>query len=154
MRIRELFFHDFRSFRGPHPISFVDPLTDTVRPISVLAGTNGSGKTTILDSVEALLDFALDPDRPPDLVREPPWRQVSSVLAIEMIAAENGQPASVVVLPSLQHRGRRHLAGAIERDGPTWFAVGPKRHSGPLSAPASRPSAGDRCRQTRSISSN
>ena len=30
MRIREILFHNFRSFRGERRISFVDPLTDTV----------------------------------------------------------------------------------------------------------------------------
>jgi len=70
MRIREILFHDFRSFRGKRRISFVDPLTDAVRPMTVIAGTNGTGKTTILDTIEALLAFALDPGNPRDLVRE------------------------------------------------------------------------------------
>lgn len=70
MRIRSIFFHDFRSFRGERLISFVDPLTDQVRPVSVLAGSNGSGKTTILDTVEALLSFVMEPDTPNPLVDE------------------------------------------------------------------------------------
>jgi energy-coupling factor transporter ATP-binding protein EcfA2 len=70
MRIREILFHDFRSFRGQRRISFVDPLTDTVRPMSVIAGTNGTGKTTILDTMEALLALVLEPDKPRDLVVE------------------------------------------------------------------------------------
>ena len=57
MRIREIIFQDFRSFREEKQISFVDPLTDRVRPITVIAGTNGTGKTTILDTIEGLLKF-------------------------------------------------------------------------------------------------
>lgn len=55
MRIREIYFHNVRAFRGEHRISFVDPLTDAVRPVTVIAGTNGTGKTTIFDVIEALL---------------------------------------------------------------------------------------------------
>jgi energy-coupling factor transporter ATP-binding protein EcfA2 len=55
MRIREIYFNNFRSFRGEHRISFVDPVTDEVRPVTVLGGSNGTGKTTILDIIEAFL---------------------------------------------------------------------------------------------------
>jgi predicted ATPase len=58
MRIREIYFHNVRAFRGAHRISFVDPLTDAVRPVTVIAGTNGTGKTTIFETIEALLRFA------------------------------------------------------------------------------------------------
>ncbi|HKX31825.1 MAG TPA: ATP-binding protein [Blastocatellia bacterium] len=61
MRIREIYFRNVRSFRGEHRISFVDPLVDEVRPVTVIAGTNGTGKTTIFDTIEALLRFALEP---------------------------------------------------------------------------------------------
>ncbi len=57
MKIREIVFQDFRSFRGERRISFVDPVTDTVRPVTVLAGANGCGKTTVLDAIEAVLRF-------------------------------------------------------------------------------------------------
>lgn len=43
MRIRELYFHNFRSFRGERAISFVEPLTNRARALTVLAGSNGSG---------------------------------------------------------------------------------------------------------------
>jgi len=71
MRIREILFHDFRSFRGERRVSFVDPLTNAVRPVSVLAGSNGSGKTTLLEALEALLSLLLNPDKqPPKLINE------------------------------------------------------------------------------------
>lgn len=70
MRIREILFHNFRSFRGERRVSFVDPLTDAVRPVSVLAGSNGSGKTTVLDAIEALLALVLEPDEPSSMILE------------------------------------------------------------------------------------
>ncbi len=70
MRIRELYFNNFRAFRGERTISFVDPLSDTVRPVTVLAGSNGSGKTTILNAIEALLNFMLYPTQTSDFMRE------------------------------------------------------------------------------------
>ena len=70
MRIREIVFTDFRAFRGERRISFVDEVTGEVRPVSVLAGSNGSGKTTIMDAIEALLGFVLEPDSPNRLVEE------------------------------------------------------------------------------------
>ena len=73
MRIREIVFKDFRCFRGERRISFVDPLTDAVRPVTVLAGSNGSGKTTVLDAIEALLTLLMDQHNSPDLVNEVVW---------------------------------------------------------------------------------
>jgi|GEM_PF-2133336 len=55
MRIREIYIHDFRSFRGPNRISFVNPVTDMVHPVSVIAGPNGSGKSTILEAIASIL---------------------------------------------------------------------------------------------------
>jgi ABC-type lipoprotein export system ATPase subunit len=55
MRIREITFNNVRSFRGEHRISFLDELTGEVQPVTVIAGTNGTGKTTILETVESLL---------------------------------------------------------------------------------------------------
>lgn len=70
MRIREILFNNFRSFRGEHRISFVDPVTNTVRPLTVLAGSNGSGKTTVLEAIDALLRFLLDPLVTTDFLQE------------------------------------------------------------------------------------
>lgn len=70
MRVRELYFHNFRSFRGERRISFVDPLLGVVRPITVLAGSNGSGKTTILETIYGLLEFVAAPSKENELVNE------------------------------------------------------------------------------------
>ena len=90
MRIRELIFNNFRAFRGETRISFVDPLTDAVQPVTVIAGTNGSGKTTILDTIEALLAYALDQDKPQELIMEAQRRSLIC-LTLELDPAELGQ---------------------------------------------------------------
>lgn len=70
MKIREIVVQDFRAFRGERRISFVDPVTDTVRPVTVLAGANGCGKTTLLDTIEAVLSFTLKLQKPSNLIKE------------------------------------------------------------------------------------
>ena len=70
MRNREVMFKDFRSFRGERRISFVNPVTEAVHPLTVLGGSNGCGKTTVLEAIEALLAFLIEPDKPKDLIRE------------------------------------------------------------------------------------
>lgn len=120
MRIREISFHNFRSFRGRHRISFVDPLADASMPISVLAGTNGTGKTTILDTIEALLAFALEPDHPRDLVREAmETGLIHLAVEVDLPPANGGATALPGLLPTMLHIavGRRDLApGNPERD--------------------------------------
>jgi len=83
MRVREIVFENFRCFRGERRISFVDPLTDAVHPVTVLAGSNGSGKTTILDAIEALLTLLIEHRNPPDLVGEVSWWGGSIRLIVE-----------------------------------------------------------------------
>lgn len=70
MRIREIVFNNVRSFRGERRISFVDPNTDQVRPVTVLAGSNGSGKTTVFEAIEALLSYVCNPLQSNDFLRE------------------------------------------------------------------------------------
>ncbi len=55
MKVRKVLFKDFRNFRGVKEISFVDPVTDEPRPLTVLVGSNGTGKTTILEAIEGVL---------------------------------------------------------------------------------------------------
>lgn len=70
MRIREIIFTNVRSFRGERRISFVDPLLGVVRPVTVLAGSNGSGKTTILEAIYGLLEFVETDFKPNEFVNE------------------------------------------------------------------------------------
>lgn len=53
MKIREVRVQNLRSF-GPDggAVSFVDATTGQVRPLTVLVGSNGSGKTTVLELLE------------------------------------------------------------------------------------------------------
>jgi predicted ATPase len=100
MRIREIAFKDFRCFRGERRISFVDPVTDTVRPVTVLAGSNGSGKTTLLDAIEALLTLLVDQHNPTDLVNEVLWWGGGICLTVEF--SLNDLPKSVWSYNSLK----------------------------------------------------
>lgn len=129
MRVREIVFHDFRSFRGERRISFVDPATGVVRPVTVLAGSNGSGKTTLLDAIEALVAFVLEPDRPGDLVQEA-WETGLICMAVELSPAEAPSNSSRIQLFELEGPsqvvhiavGRRDLAPAHpEKEWPNLF---------------------------------
>lgn len=91
MRIREMLFHNFRSFRGEHRISFVDPATNAVRPLTVLAGSNGSGKTTVLEAIDALLTFLLDPLVKNDFLQEV---QDSGLIALTLEISRNDTEAA------------------------------------------------------------
>jgi predicted ATPase len=81
VKIRSVYFHDFRAFRGEVTISFCDELSGTSRPITVLAGNNGSGKTTVLEAIEALLTFATAPDQPSAFVKE---AQATGLIVLEL----------------------------------------------------------------------
>lgn len=114
MRIREIDFYDFRAFRNHRRVSFVDPIGSTTRPLTVLAGSNGSGKTTIFNVIESLLAFVLEPDRPSELIEE--ISETGLVcMSVELdppdIRNGGGQP-SLAGLPEIMHIavGRRDLA--------------------------------------------
>ncbi|PKO23760.1 MAG: hypothetical protein CVU38_02355 [Chloroflexi bacterium HGW-Chloroflexi-1] len=126
MRIREIVFTDFRAFRGERRISFVDEVTGEIRPVSVLAGSNGSGKTTIMDAIEALLGFVLEPDSPNRLVEEA-FETGLIHLEVELSPAEgpNGQ-RTLMDDPPLRTLhiavGRRNLApSSPERSWPNLY---------------------------------
>jgi energy-coupling factor transporter ATP-binding protein EcfA2 len=67
MKVRELRIQNFRNF-GPklRRISFHDDWTGLIHPLTVLVGSNGSGKSTIFQLIEGLLSYALEvvEDRP------------------------------------------------------------------------------------------
>lgn len=54
MKIREVRIQNLRNF-GPEGsvVNFVDTATGQVRPLTVLVGSNGSGKTTVMDLIES-----------------------------------------------------------------------------------------------------
>lgn len=56
MKVREVRFQHIRGFGdGLRCVRFYDPATDQVRPLSVLVGSNGCGKTTVLELIGGLL---------------------------------------------------------------------------------------------------
>lgn len=130
MRIREVFFHDFRSFRGDRRISFVEPGTDIVRPLTVLAGVNGTGKTTVIDAIEALLAYVLEPDRPNDLVKEAFETGLVGV-SLELSEDELAQQLTQLAIPGLPNGqtrtpltivvGQRELARGRESEWTNLF---------------------------------
>lgn len=70
MRIKRLEIHDLRSFRGKVVLDFTDPVTGEARDRVVLVGSNGSGKTTVFDVIEAMLGFIVDPEHPAPILDE------------------------------------------------------------------------------------
>ncbi|MEZ4432709.1 MAG: AAA family ATPase [bacterium] len=56
MKIRELEIYGLRNFPPEgRRISFVDPYSDRPRQLTVLVGSNGSGKTSVLDAITTLV---------------------------------------------------------------------------------------------------
>lgn len=62
--------HNFRSFREGRHISFVDPASEQVRPLTVIAGSNGTGKSTIFDVARTLFEYMLHPQKKFPLLAE------------------------------------------------------------------------------------
>jgi len=58
MKIKRLELCDYRNFRGRKVIDFTDPLTGEPLRRAVLVGSNGSGKTTVLEAIAALVATA------------------------------------------------------------------------------------------------
>lgn len=81
MRVRSIEFRDFRAFRGRRHISFVEPWTKETRLCTVIAGSNGTGKTTIFEVIEALLAFVIYPEKPNRIVEE---AKATGYIALEL----------------------------------------------------------------------
>jgi len=70
MRIRELVLQHFRVFREQTRLSFLDPETGRVRPVTAIVGADEVAKATVLEAIEALLSYAVDPRHPKPLIHE------------------------------------------------------------------------------------
>lgn len=71
MKIRELRLRHFRNVGETlRTISFTDEATGLVRPLTVLVGSNGSGKSSVFEVIEGLLSFAIDKQTPWPVVQE------------------------------------------------------------------------------------
>lgn len=91
MHVRSLTFTDFRAFRGDRHFTFVDPLTDRGILLAAVTGTNGAGKTTILETIDALLSCAADPETPLELIREA-WETGFAALEVDVTAEDLRSP--------------------------------------------------------------
>ncbi len=110
MRIRELIFNNVRAFRGEHRISFVDQLTDQASPISVIAGTNGTGKTTMLEAIAALFKFAVTLEIPPDSILAQVANDGFVSLTLELSASDISEDESSETQTLQLMVGKRELA--------------------------------------------
>lgn len=64
MKIREIRVENFRNFGpGSRSVKFYDEPTGLVRPLSVLVGSNGCGKTTLLELIASLVESAAEGTR-------------------------------------------------------------------------------------------
>lgn len=70
MRVRELRLRNVRNFGEPRMIRFDDLATGLVRPLSVIVGSNGSGKSSVLEVLHGLLASALDTGAEPPIMDE------------------------------------------------------------------------------------
>jgi ABC-type thiamine transport system ATPase subunit len=99
MRIRRLEIHDLRCFRGKHVLDFTDPVTGEARDRVVLVGSNGSGKTTVFDVIEAMLRFIVDPDRPAPILEEAGDVELTIEKPLSDRISGGGRSTTVVVRP-------------------------------------------------------
>jgi predicted ATPase len=71
MKIRELVLRQFRAFGDtPRVVSFADKSTGLVRPLTVLVGANGSGKSSIFEVIYGLFGYALTTVEDPPITHE------------------------------------------------------------------------------------
>ena len=124
MRVRSLYLHGVRGLPDIG-LSFFDATTRQVRPRTVIAGSNGTGKTTILDAVVALLEMAKGV--------KPAWLRPNGLCAGVVVTdlpldsdtplvIEVGNPQQYVGIAYLS--GRRALSSGPEPAGPTITRVG------------------------------
>lgn len=71
MKIRKLVLRHFRAFGEPaREVSFEDPATGLVRPLTVLVGANGSGKSTLFEVIYGLFGYALNTLEDPPITHQ------------------------------------------------------------------------------------
>ena len=123
MRIREIVFYNFRGFRGRHQISFVNSVTDEVRQFSVLAGSNGTGKTTILEAIEALIGLMMHINLTPFLEEIISTGSFVS-LAIELSSEDIATLYDSNTLPEVDDHHLIHLFAGPRTQAPSYITDG------------------------------
>ncbi|AUX22265.1 uncharacterized protein SOCEGT47_027660 [Sorangium cellulosum] len=112
MRVRSLEIHDLRCFRGKHVLDFSDPVTGDARDRVVLVGSNGSGKTTVFDVIEAMLALLVEPESPAPILDEAGL----VVLTIEQLNGDRLQGEQYrerLVYGKTEYSSRRHITGTV-----------------------------------------
>jgi energy-coupling factor transporter ATP-binding protein EcfA2 len=106
-------------------LDFVDAATGQVRPRTVIAGSNGTGKTTILEVIYALLNMAKG--------IKPAWLRPNGTqagIAVAGLPGESGFPLMIEIGDRQQADGIAYLSGrrasssGVEPTGPNLTRVG------------------------------
>lgn len=131
MKVRELRLRHFRNVGETlRTISFADEATGLVRPLTVLVGSNGSGKSSVFEVIEGLLSFAVDATMARPVVHEV-REQGYAAVRVELSDAapselSNGLWVAVgredrapeghrALSPLISHVDRKVLAGGHQR---------------------------------------
>ncbi len=104
MRIESFYMRGVRGL-APIELDFADPATRTARPRTVIAGSNGTGKTTILEAIYALLELAPG--------TRPAWLRLNEVqvgLAIAGLPGSSGRPLMIEIGNAQQTDGIAYLS--------------------------------------------
>ncbi len=62
MRVKSIYLENVRGL-PPITLDFFDPVTGQIRPRTVIAGSNGTGKTTVLDTIYVLISMMVTESR-------------------------------------------------------------------------------------------
>jgi len=144
MKVKRLELEDFRSFRGRHVIDFTDPATGAPLDRVLLVGSNGSGKTSVLETVHAFVAAIPDGRKWYGL---PGMERGAARLSFELGSDDAPSPAASPppdspVEYTMETRGRGLRAWGIPGSGPKG-AVFRGDGSTPASGPGSEAAALD-----------
>lgn len=99
MKVRSLYLENVRGLPSMR-LDFVDPVSRQIRPRTLIAGTNGTGKTTIIELIGQLLGYVN--------LQDLGWVEVDSStikLLVDGIASESDATLSVEICPD----GSKHI---------------------------------------------
>jgi len=125
MRIRSFYLRGVRGLPDIN-LDFLDEATGQIRPRMVIAGSNGTGKTTILEAIYALLELVKG--------KKPAWLRPNGAQAgivvtdlpfapdYSSLVIEVGNPQQMVGIAYLS--GRRAISSGPEPSGPNITYVG------------------------------